>query len=183
MPEQYIVSGCRNGEDAARRELYERFAGRLYNICRRYAANTAEAEDILQNSFVRILTSFDKFDWRGEGSLKAWMERITVNMALEHLRKNSKMTFSSVPELLLKQHEDAEVEAESVRAVPHEVLMRFIGELPAGYRTVFNLYCIEDYSHREIAGMLGINEKSSSSQLSRAKALLAGKIKDYLKTR
>ncbi len=184
MPEQQIVIGCRAGEDAARRELYECFAGRLFNICRRYVADTAVAQDILQDAFVRIFTSFDKFDWRGEGSLKAWMERITVNMALEHLRKSSKAVFSSAPDLLARQqYEDPAVEAESVRAVPREVLVRFIEELPSGYRTVFNLYCIEDYSHREIADMLGINEKSSSSQLSRAKALLAARIKEYLKTR
>ncbi len=182
-PEQYIVSGCRAGEEAARRELYERFSGRLYGICRRYVADGAVAQDVLQDAFVRIFTSFDKFEWRGEGSLKAWIERITVNMALEHLRKSSKMTFSYDQDMFLRQSEDPVVEAESVRAVPREVLMRFIDELPAGYRTVFNLYCIEDYSHREIAEMLGINEKSSSSQLSRAKALLATKIKGYLKTR
>ncbi len=181
MPEQQIVNGCRAGEDAARRELYEHFAGRLFNICRRYVADTAVAQDILQDAFVRIFTSFDKFDWRGEGSLKAWMERITVNMALEHLRKNAKVKFSTDPGVLERQREEPVVEAESVRAIPREVLMRFIDELPDGYRTVFNLYCIEEYSHREIAGMLGINEKSSSSQLSRAKALLAGKIKEYLK--
>lgn len=183
MPEQHIASGCRAGDDAARRELYERFSGRLYGICRRYVSDSAEAQDVLQDAFVRIFTSFDKFNWRGEGSLRAWAERITVNMALEHLRKNARVKFSSAEEVLLKQGEDPAVEAESVRAVPHEVLMRFIGELPDGYRTVFNLYCIEDYSHREIAQMLGINEKSSSSQLSRAKTLLAARIKDYLKTK
>ena len=183
MPEQHIVNGCRAGEEGARRELYELFAGRLYSICRRYVADGTVARDILQDAFVRIFTSFDKFDWRGEGSLKAWVERITVNMALEHLRKSSRIAISSGEELLLKQYEDPAVEAENVRAVPNEVLMRFIAELPDGYRTVFNLFCIEDYSHREIAGMLGINEKSSSSQLSRAKAILAAKITDYLKTK
>lgn len=182
MLEQHIVSGCRTGDDTARRELYERFGPRLYNICRRYVVDQQSAEDILHDAFVKIFSSFDRFDWRGEGSLRAWVERVTVNTALEYLRKSSKAAFSfDTDALAAKPADEPSVEAENARAVPADVLRGFIDGLPAGYRTVFNLYCIEGYPHRDIAEMLGINEKSSSSQLSRAKALLAGKINDYLK--
>lgn len=180
--EQQIANGCRKGDNAARRELYERFGRRLYGICRRYVSDPSAAEDVLHDSFLKIFSSFDKFDWRGEGSLRAWMERVTVNTALEYLRKNSKLMFSTVSDTLRdKAQDDAFVAAESARMVPKDILARFIAELPDGYRTVFNLYCIEGYSHRDIAAVLGINEKSSSSQLSRAKSALAAKINDYLK--
>lgn len=180
MFEQQIADGCRNGDNAARREMYERFGSRLYNICRRYVADSYAAEDVLHDAFIKIYSSFDRFEWRGEGSLRAWAERVTVNMALEYIRKKSKLSFSPVSDLNA-QSDDAVVPADSVRAVPQEILARFINELPDGYRTVFNLYCMDGYSHGEIAAMLGINEKSSSSQLSRAKAVLAARIKDYLK--
>lgn len=183
MLEQHIVTGCRKGDEAARRELYELFGRRLFNICRRYVVDRSSAEDLLHDAFIKIFSSFDKFDWRGEGSLRAWVERVTVNIALEYLRKNSKAVFSSDERLLDRQPDEPAVDAGEARAVPREVLVRFIDELPAGYRTVFNLYCVEGFPHREIARMLGINEKSSSSQLSRAKALLATKIKDYLRVK
>lgn len=180
MFEQQIADGCRKGENAARRELYERFGSRLYGICRRYVADSSAAEDVLHDAFVKIFSSFDRFEWRGEGSLRAWTERVTINTALEYIRKKSKMTLLDISDTNLRSADTA-VAAENVMAVPRDVLTRFIDELPDGYRTVFNLYCMDGYSHRDVAAMLGINEKSSSSQLSRAKAVLAAKIKDYLK--
>lgn len=111
------------------------------------------------------------------------MERITVNVALEWLRNRSRRGFTELDEgRVAATVADPEPTPSEMAAVPREVLLRFIAELPEGYRTVFNLYCIEEYSHREIARLLGINEKSSSSQLFRARALLARRIRDYLKT-
>ena len=167
MEEQILAEGCRKGDDTARRELYDRYAGRLLAICMRYSGDRATAEDLLHDAFLKIYGAFDRFAYRGPGSLRAWIERITVNVALDEGKAAAEV---------------AEPDALEMARVPREVLMRFVSELPEGYRTVFNLYCIEEYSHREIARMLGINEKSSSSQLFRARTMLARKLRDYLDT-
>lgn len=183
MEEQKLAEGCRNGEGAARRELYDRYAGRLMSLCLRYAGDRAVAEDLLHDAFLKIYGAFGRFTYRGPGSLRAWMERITVNVALEWLRSRARANLRRLDEgRPLPDEEEPEPDASQVATVPREVLMRFLSELPEGYRAVFNLYCIEEYSHREIAQMLGIREKSSSSQLFRARAMLARKVREYLKT-
>ena len=155
MEERILAERCKAGDNDARRELYTRFGGRLLGICLRYVGDRATAEDLLHDCFIKVFAAIDRFSWRGEGSLRAWMERIAVNVSLEALRQK--------------------------RRLPYDDLKRLIAELPDGYRTVFNLYCIEELSHREIAERLGISEKTSSSQLFRAKALLARRIKEYVK--
>lgn len=180
MEEQILAEGCRRGDCAAQKELYNRYAGHLLAICLRYVGDRQTAEDLLHDAFLKIFGAFDKFTYRGSGSLKAWMSRVTVNVALEWLRAQSRTNVVALDEGKAGGIID-EPSAEQAAGVPHQVLMRFIGELPEGYRTVFNLYCIEEYSHREIAEQLGINEKSSSSQLFRARAILAQKINEYLK--
>ena len=136
------------------------------------------AQDLLHDGFLKIFDSFDKFTWRGEGSLRAWMERVMVNTALQYLRKNDVINQSAPLEELPEEYE--EPDASDVEAIPQKVLMQFIEELPAGYRTVFNLYTFEDKSHKEIAQELGINEKSSASQLFRAKSVLAKRVKEWI---
>lgn len=180
IEEQKLADGCRVGDNAARRELYDRYAGRLLALCLRYAGDRAMAEDLLHDAFLKIYGVFDRFSYRGSGSLRAWMERITVNVALEWLRTRNRLGCVTLDEGRALP-EIADPDPSEVTRVPHEALMRMVGELPDGYRTVFNLYCIEEYSHREIAEMLGINEKSSSSQLFRARTLLAQKVRAYMK--
>lgn len=181
IEEQKLAEGCSSGENRAREELYDRYAGRLLSICLRYAGNRAAAEDLLHDAFLKIYGAFGHFTYRGPGSLRAWIERITVNVALEWLRSRSRQGYvplddgRPLPDM-------AEPEAAEVSRIPRDVLMQFVAELPEGYRSVFNLYCIEEYSHREIAEMLGINEKSSSSQLFRARALLARRVKEYMES-
>ncbi|WP_321332395.1 sigma-70 family RNA polymerase sigma factor [uncultured Bacteroides sp.] len=178
MEEYELAEQCRRGDNSARKELYERFAGRLFGICLRYVGNRDTAQDVLHDGFIKIFNSFDKFSWRGEGSLRAWIERVMINTALQFLRKgdvmNQAMNIDDVPEI------SQEPEASDIEAIPNKVLMAFIAELPAGYRTVFNLYMFEEKSHKEIAALLGINEKSSASQLFRAKQVLAKKIRAYI---
>ena len=181
MEEQILAEGCRKGDSAARKELYDRFAGRLLAICVRYVGDRATAEDLMHDAFLRIYGAFDRFSFRGAGSLRAWIERITVHVALEWLRNRNRLGTVELDENRAAG-EIAEPEPAEVARVPREVLLRFVAELPDGYRTVFNLYCIEERSHREIADLLGINEKSSSSQLFRARTLLARRIKAYLET-
>lgn len=178
MEEQELSVRCRQGDNRARKELYEQYAGRMLGICLRYAGDRDTAQDLMHDGFIKIYSSFDKFTYRGEGSIRAWMERVMVNTALQFLRKNDVMNqameLDEVPETV------EEPDASAVEAIPQTVLMQFIRELPDGYRTVFNLYTFEDKSHREIAQELGINEKSSASQLFRAKNALAKRVREWL---
>lgn len=183
MEEQILAEGCSVGNDVARKELYDRYAGRLLAICMRYAGDRTVAEDLMHDAFLKIFGAFDRFTYRGPGSLRAWIERITVNVALEWLRTRNRLESVSLDEgRAAAGLAEPEPGAGEMARVPREVLMRFVSELPDGYRAVFNLYCIEEYSHREIAELLGINEKSSSSQLSRARGILARRVREYLKT-
>ncbi len=157
------------------RQFYERYADYLTAVCSRYIPEKADAKDVLQESFVKMLGALDSFEYRGEGSLKAWSSRIVVNTALKSLRKSGRLRYmEALPDL----PEESEPEVERV---PAPVLQQFIQALPDGYRTVFNLFVFEKKSHREIAALLGIKEDSSASQFFRARALLARKIKQYLK--
>ncbi len=169
------------GDRSSQRELYDRYSASLLAIALRYLGDRAAAEDLLHDDFIKIFGSIDRFAYRGEGSLRAWMSRIVVNMSLEALRKSRRTAVVSLDESSPQWSSIPASDPPQVSAVPQEQLLKFIAELPEGYRTVFNLYCIEEYSHRQIAEMLGINEKSSSSQLLRAKRILATKIKKYLK--
>ena len=178
MEELELSEQCRQGNNRARKELYEQYAGRMLGICLRYAGDRDTAQDLLHDSFIKIFDSFDKFTWRGEGSLRAWMERVVVNTALQYLRKNDVINQATSLEELPEEYE--EPDASDVEAIPQKVLMQFIEELPTGYRTVFNLYTFEDKSHKEIAQVLGINEKSSASQLFRAKTVLAKRVKEWI---
>lgn len=178
MEERELAERCRLGDNRARKLLYEQYAGRMLTICLRYVGDRDTAQDLLHDGFLKIFGSFDKFTWRGEGSLRAWMERVMVNLALQYLRKKDIISQSSSLEELSDVCD--EPDESEVEMIPQAVLMQFIEELPAGYRTVFNLYTFEDKSHKEIAQLLGINEKSSASQLFRAKTALAKRIKEWI---
>ncbi|MDR0939661.1 MAG: sigma-70 family RNA polymerase sigma factor [Mediterranea sp.] len=179
MTEMELAERCKLGDNQARKELYERYAGRMLGICLRYAGDRDTAEDLLHDGFLRAFRYFDKFNWRGEGSLRAWMERLMANVALQYLRDKNVLS-QAQPIDEVRELSDDEPDADDIERVPEEVLMKFIGELPTGYRTVLNLYIFEEKSHREIARLLGINEKSSASQFFRAKHLLAKRIKEWI---
>ena len=156
------------------RMLYDRYVGYLTAVCGRYVPDDDEVKDILQEVFIKVFQTMDRFEYRGEGSLKAWLTRIVVNDSLKFLRKKKSLPLpDTLPEL--------PEEEPAFDRVPLPVIHRMIRELPEGYRTVFNLFVFEDRSHKEIASMLGIKENSSASQLYHAKALLARWIKDYIK--
>ncbi len=177
VEEQRLVKALKRGEREAQRGLYELYAGRMLAISIRYIGGREQAEDNVHDAFIKVLSSIDQFNYRGAGSLRAWVERITVNSALEWLRVNRRVISLEEKHLVESSYD---IENDDVERVPQSTLLRFIAQLPEGYRTVFNLFCVDGYSHREIAQILGINEKSSSSQLLRAKRLLATKIKAYL---
>ena len=178
--EQQLADLCRQGLNHARKELYEQYSSRMLTICLRYSSDRDTAQDLMHDGFLKIFHSFDKFTWRGDGSLRAWMERVMINVALQSLRKNDVLNQSSNIEDSPELYE--EPDASDIEMIPQSILLQFIEELPTGYRTVFNLYTFEEKSHKEIAELLGINEKSSASQLFRAKSTLAKRVKDWLKT-
>lgn len=171
--EERLLSAVRHGDRKAMRDLYNVYSGRAMAVVRRYVPDNDAAGDVLQDSFVKVLTSIGTFSYRGEGSLGGWIMRIVANEALNHLRRNARLEFTDdVPDV-----EDCEPDVEMV---PQGELTRMIDRLPSGYRTVLNLYVFEEKSHREIGALLGIGESSSASQYLRAKRLLARMIKDYL---
>lgn len=178
MEEQELSERCRHGDNRARKELYEHYAGRMLGICLRYTGERESAQDLVHDGFLKIFGSLDKFTYRGEGSLRAWMERVMVNTVLQHLRKNDVMNQTMDLDDVTEVGE--EPDAAEVERIPQQVLMQFIKELPDGYRMVFNLYTLEEKSHREIAQLLGINERSSASQLFRAKNVLAKRVKEWI---
>ena len=181
MSETELIERCGKGDNLARKQLYERYAGQLLGVCVRYTGDREAAQDVLHDSFLQIFRSINRFAWQGEGSLKAWLMRIVVNEALGYLRRQSAAV---TREVVMEEIPDVEEAAEEeLEEVPQSVLMQFIQELPLGYRTVFNLYVFEDKSHKEIARILGITEHSSSSQLARARALLIKKVNHYKQIR
>jgi RNA polymerase sigma-70 factor (ECF subfamily) len=181
LTEQELVEGCRRGDDVARRQLYERYAGKMMAICMRYMANREEAEDLLHDGYIKLYGSFDKFEWQGEGTLPAWMARVMANLALQRLRKTDVMSQTVELENTAELRDDVDRpdEGPDIETIPKKVLMQFIEELPPGYRTVFNMYVFEGKNHIEIGKELGINNKSSASQLVRARAILKERVNEW----
>ena len=161
-------------------QIYERFAPRLLAVCQRYTGDRDSAEDVLHDSFISIFNSLGRFDFRGEKALYAWMRRIAVNKSCDWLRRRARGPVPLDDVSLPDYADDSGPEASDIGRIPMEVLTKMITDLPEGYRTIFNLFCIEGWSHARIAKELGIKENSSSSQYNRARAQLAKKIKAYL---
>ena len=175
LTERELLEALRRKDSTGTRVFYNRYVGYLTAVALRYVPDRSAVKDILQDAFLRMFDSVDRFEYRGEGSLRAWAGRIVVNGALKSLRGQGKLRYM---EELPDMPEEEEV---PVQKVPPSVLQQMIQDLPDGYRTVFNLFVFEKKPHREIAGLLGIKEDSSASQYVRARALLARQIKKYLK--
>ena len=168
--EKELISGCAKGERAAQRELYDRHCRRLMTVCLRYAKSEPEAEDILQEGFVKIFNNLKTF--RFESKLGTWMTRIVINTALNHQRqKLYLLPMVDVEEAGLREDENI-----SLADFHLSELIAMIQALPDGCRVVFNLFAIEGYGHKEIGEMLGISEGTSKSQYNRAKSLLRAKL-------
>lgn len=162
-----LITGCKQKNPARQRELFGLFAPRMMTVARRYTTDPAEAEDVLQEAFVKVFRAFDQFDG-GRGVLEAWIRRIVVNTAIQHWRQRHRYFPPSAEEYLPEN--PAAPEADT--AMDAEELLQLIAALPPGFRVVFNLYAIEGYSHTEIAALLGITESTSRSQLARARKQL-----------
>lgn len=172
-----LVEGCRAGTDAARKELYTRYSKQMLAVCYRYTGDEEAAYDVLHDGFIKIFTHFS---FRGECSLGTWITRVMVTQSIDYLRRRQRFSRMVVCEDQLPDIADETEVAEAGQGLSQEVLMKFVAELPDGCRTVFNLYVFEEKTHREIAELLHIKEHSSTSQLHRAKCLLAQRIKEYI---
>ena len=182
-PEATLLEQIRHGDKKAMKELYCHYSGYLNAVCSRYIACDEDVRDVLQESFIKIFSSIDKFCYKGDGSLKAWMSKIAVNESLTLLNKKEKLAIvqygSDIPDTIDDNDDD---EGPDTGDIPVRAIQAMIRKLPTGYRTVFNLYVFEGKSHKEIAEMLNLKESSSASQLHRAKALLAKMIQEYEST-
>lgn len=173
--EEQLITLVKKGDEQAMQILYCRHVRYLSAVCSRYIYGEEDIRDVLQDAFIKIFASIKSFEYRGDGSLKGWMAKITLNETLKFIKGNNRLQFVE-----LKQEEMDKMDEEpDTEGIPPSVIHSMIRELPDGYRTIFNLYVFEEKKHKEIAELLGIKEDSSASQLHRAKAMLAGKIKKY----
>ncbi len=166
LAESDLIKGCLAGDRRMQEALYQRFSPKMYAVCLRYSSNADDSQDILQDGFVKVFKNLHMF--RNEGSFEGWLRRIFVNTAIEHYRRQVNMyQVTEAHENTLETKETSAFDSLSMKD-----LVRLIQQLSPGYRTVFNLYIIEGYSHKEIAEMIGISEGTSKSQLARAKSIL-----------
>ncbi|MBR1932468.1 MAG: sigma-70 family RNA polymerase sigma factor [Prevotella sp.] len=176
--EQQLLQAISRGERQALRRLYERYADFAMAVGLRYVPRSDEVRDVLQDSFVKILTQVSRFSYRGEGSLKSWVGRIVANRAIDYVKERERLVLA---DQLPDTPDEPEPDDPEVEKVPPDVLTQMIGQLPAGYRLVFNLHVFEHCPHSEIARQLGIKENSSASQFFRARKMLARMINEYIK--
>jgi RNA polymerase sigma factor (sigma-70 family) len=163
-----LLQGCLAGDRLAQRQLYEAYSGKFLALCLRYLKDREQAEDVMIQSFMKIFEKLTQFE--AKGSFEGWMKRIVVTQALMALRSSPQLTVS------LDEAGDCFDGPEEMTHLEAEELMELVRNLPLGYRTVFNLYAIEGYSHQEIGVLLGITESTSKSQLNRARSVLKEKI-------
>jgi RNA polymerase sigma factor (sigma-70 family) len=176
LNETDLIQGCVRKDTNAQHTLFEKYAGKLMTVCRRYARDQHEAEDMLQEAFISIFSHINQFKFAG--SFEGWLRRITVNAAIKILQKRN----IKVIGITNDQNELISPDFNILSDLNTEDLLKLINQLPDGYRIIFNLYVIEGYSHDEIAAMLKIKAATSRSQLSKARAILKDKINLLQKT-
>lgn len=176
MNESQIIEQAQKGSQTALRQIYLAHAGYMQSVCSRYILCDEEVKDVMQESFIKIFSNIKSFEYRGAGSLRSWMTRIMINEALRTMRqKKNTLEIEDI------KADIADYDTEDTDEVPPDAIHGMIRALPQGYRTVLNLYIFEEYTHKEIAAMLGISELTSASQLHRAKRLLKKNIIEYKK--
>ena len=172
--EQQMIALCKKGDRVAQKALFDSLSRKMFPLCIRYMGDRDAAEDVLQEGFILLFSKLDSYS--GDGSFEGWARKVFVNTALMTLRKND----------VMRQSEDIESarnvtgdEVTALQSMSYKELMDMVAELPPGFRTVFNLFLVEGYSHKEISEMLGITEATSRSQLQRARVMLQNKIKKH----
>ena len=167
IPDDELAKGCIDGNPKAQKQLFDRFSGKMLGLCVRYADSVEEAEDIVQEGFIKVFGRIQSY--KGEGSLEGWIRRVMVNTALDQLRKNK--AFRNTVDLEINAPELA-TDDHIIESLSAKDLLKLMNTMPKGFRTVFNLYAIEGFAHKEIGEQLGISESTSKSQYSRAKVHL-----------
>ena len=168
-----LIDLCIKGDRASQKVLYNRLAPRMFPLCIRYIGNREMAEDVLQDGCITLFTKLG--DYKGDGSFDGWARKIFVNTALMSLRKKDALKMSEDLEAIRGMKDELPSQNQNIG---YKELMELVMELPPGFRTVFNMYAIEGYSHKEISDTLGISETTSRTQLSRARIWLQNKIKE-----
>jgi RNA polymerase sigma factor (sigma-70 family) len=175
-----LVSNCINGDRVSQQEFYKAFYSKMMAICMRYASDAEDAKDLLHDGFIKIFNKLKGF--KNEGSLEGWVRRIMVNNAIDHVRKKKETFVRSDNESIfdnLQNENENDAENELLISIKAELLLKLIQNLSPAYRTVFNMYVIENYTHKEIAEILGINIGTSKSNLAKAKMKLRESFKKY----
>lgn len=188
MSDKGLADRCKAGERAAMQELYERFYSPMLGVCLRYAANYADAEDFVQDGFIKVFNDIHSF--KGTGSLEGWIRRVIINSVLMKLRKAKKEFAHDNMETAMDEaveepmsEDEKEVQKIDVLDFTQDEAVKIIQTLPEGFRKVLNLYVIDGYKHREIARMLDISVGTSKSQLNRARKLMKQKLNEYAQTK
>lgn len=168
-----LIEGCKSGNRLSQKALYDALSRKMFAVCLRYMGDRDAAEDVMQDGFVTLFSKLDSFS--GAGSFEGWARKIFVNTALMSLRRKDVLRGTEEVDAAFGLSEDSPT---PVQQIGYRELMKLVSELPPGFRTVFNMYVIEGYSHKEIAEALGVTEVTSRSQLQRARTLLQDKIKE-----
>lgn len=170
---KHLLDSCIAGDREAQKALYDQLAPRMFSVCIRYIGDKMLAEDVLQEGFITLFTKLKTY--KGDGSFEGWARKIFVTTALMYLRKKDALKISEDLETVRGMQDDT---PSQVQNIGYKELMELVMSLPPGFRTVFNMYAIEGYSHKEIAEVLGITETTSRTQFSRARIWLQNKIKE-----
>lgn len=171
--EEQLIAGCKEGKPWAQKAIYELYASAMLSVCFRYVNDRETARDLLQDGFIKLFTKIDSYS--GIGAFAGWVRRIFVTTTLEYLRQTNALKLSSSIDEY--EHNIEDIDVLIIDKISADDLMKCVRELPNGYRTVFNLYAIEGYSHQEIANILSISENTSRTQFMRARKLLQKNVK------
>lgn len=177
MTEEELIKGCKNDNRLHQEALYRKYSRKIFGICLRYAKSDMEAEDSMQEIFIKLFTRIHQY--KPTGSFEAWVKRVSINHAIEVYRKNKRLVFIESYEGSYEESFDPSV----LQSLSASEITLLINQLPEGYRIVFNLFAIEGYTHKDIAKLMGISEGTSKSQFSRAKGHLVKKLAQQLNIR
>lgn len=179
IPDEELVKGCSTHEEKYFSMIYHKYYSKMYYVCKRYTSNREEAEDLVQEGFIKVYKQLNKYGFKG--SFEGWIRRIMINNSINYLKKKAQLNFIESIEKPETLSDSFSVPVEEIKEhIPASILMKFIEELPAAYKIIFNLYAIDKYSHIEIAKMLNIKESTSRANLTKARLKLKKCVEDVL---
>ena len=173
MSDSELVSECLKGKSSAQRTLFQLHSGKMFAVSLRYMGSTMEAEEVLQESFIKVFEKLNQ--WKGDGPLGGWIRTIVVNTSLTRIKNNKKFRLDKNIDDAVSLSDNGEDQMEALQAAD---LMKLIAQMPEGYNTVFNLFVVEGYGHKEIAELMGISESTSKTQFSKGKNWLVKRINE-----